>query len=64
MGPAPSGLTISDAGRQRLHQHRDERSARIAERVALLDTGDQAALHAALPALRHLPAAPAARPTP
>jgi len=57
-------VSITDAGRQRLQQHRDERSRRIAERLALLDATDQAALRAALPALRHLPAAPAARPTP
>jgi YD repeat-containing protein len=56
-------VSITDAGRQRLQQHRDERSQRIAERLALLDAADQAALRAALPALRHLPAAPAARPT-
>ena len=56
-------VSITDAGRQRLQQHREERTRRIAERLALLDAADQAALHAALPALRHLPAAPAARPT-
>jgi DNA-binding MarR family transcriptional regulator len=57
-----SRITITDAGRDRLHQHREERSLRIAERLALLDTTDQAALHAALPALRHLTAVPTARP--
>ena len=57
-------VSITDAGRQRLQLHREERTRRIAERLALLDAADQAALHAALPALRHLPAAPAARPTP
>lgn len=56
-------VTITDAGRARLHQHRKERSTRIAERLALLDASDQAALHAALPALRHLTAVPVARPT-
>lgn len=56
-------VSITDAGRRRLQQHRDDRSRRIAERLALLDAADQAALRTALPALRHLPAAPAARPT-
>jgi DNA-binding MarR family transcriptional regulator len=56
-------ITITDAGRQRLHEHREERSRRIAERLALLDAADRAALRAALPALRHLTAVPAARPT-
>jgi DNA-binding MarR family transcriptional regulator len=56
-------VTITDAGRTRLRQHREERSLRIAERLALLDAADQAALHAALPALRHLTAVPGARPT-
>ncbi|MGT2425553.1 MarR family winged helix-turn-helix transcriptional regulator [Amnibacterium kyonggiense] len=54
-------VDITDAGRARLHEHREERSLRIAERLALLDAGDLAALHAALPALRHLTAVPAAR---
>jgi DNA-binding MarR family transcriptional regulator len=58
-----SRITLTDTGRQRLHEHREERSGRIAERLALLDTADQAALLAALPALRHLTAAPVARPT-
>lgn len=58
-----SRITITDAGRARLHQHREERSLRIAARLALLDAEDQAALHAALPALRHLTAAPEARPS-
>jgi DNA-binding MarR family transcriptional regulator len=53
-------VTITEAGRTRLREHRDERSLRIAERLALLDAADQAALHAALPALRHLTAVPAA----
>lgn len=56
-------VTITDAGRSRLHEHREQRSLRIAERLALLDAADQAALHAALPALRHLTAVPEARPT-
>jgi DNA-binding MarR family transcriptional regulator len=56
-------VTITDDGRERLHRHREERSLRIAERLALLGPDDQAALHAALPALRHLTAAPVARPT-
>lgn len=54
-------VAITDAGRERLRQHREERSLRIAERLALLDAADQEALHAALPALRHLTAVPAAR---
>jgi DNA-binding MarR family transcriptional regulator len=58
-----SRVTITDAGRERLLQHREERSARIAGRLALLDAADQAALLAALPALRHLTAVPVARPT-
>jgi DNA-binding MarR family transcriptional regulator len=58
-----SRITLTDTGRQRLHEHREERSERIAARLALLDTADQAALRAALPALRHLSAAPVARPT-
>lgn len=49
-----SRVVITDPGRARLHEHRRERSLRIAERLALLDAADQAALHAALPALRHL----------
>jgi DNA-binding MarR family transcriptional regulator len=53
-------VTITDAGRTRLHEHREERSLRIAERLARLDAADQAALLAALPALRHLTAVPAA----
>jgi DNA-binding MarR family transcriptional regulator len=56
-------VTITDDGRSRLHLHREERSLRIAERLALLPPEDQAALHGALPALRHLTAAPVARPT-
>lgn len=56
-------VTITDAGRARLRGHREERSLRIAEALALLDGTDQAALHAALPALRHLTAVPAARTT-
>jgi DNA-binding MarR family transcriptional regulator len=59
-----SRVTITDAGRERLHQHREERSQRIAERLALLDDADRAALRVALPALRHLTAVPGARPTP
>lgn len=53
-----SRVTITPAGRARLHQHREERSLRIAEALALLDAADQAALHAALPALRHITAVP------
>lgn len=57
-------VTITHAGRTRLREHREERSLRIAERLALLDAADQEALLAALPALRHLTAVPAAaRPT-
>ena len=55
-----SRITLTETGRQRLHEHREERSARIADRLALLDVADQAALLAALPALRHLTAAPTA----
>jgi DNA-binding MarR family transcriptional regulator len=55
-------VTITAEGRTRLHRHREERSTRIAERLAVLAPEDQAALHAALPALRHLTAAPVARP--
>ncbi len=58
-----SRVTITAAGRLRLHEHREDRSQRIAARLALLDAADQAALHAALPALRHLTAAHDARPT-
>jgi DNA-binding MarR family transcriptional regulator len=58
-----SRVTITEAGRQRLHEHREERSLRIAQRLALLDPSDQAALHAALPALRHLTAVHDARPS-
>jgi len=56
-------VTITDAGRERLHRHREERSRRIADLLARLDAADQAALLAALPALRHLTAVPVARPT-
>jgi DNA-binding MarR family transcriptional regulator len=57
-------ITITEAGRTRLREHREARSQRIAERLARLDAEDQAALLAALPALRHLTAVPAAaRPT-
>ena len=56
-----SRISLTDAGRERLHRHREDRSLRIAERLTLLDAADQAALHAALPALRHLTAVPAAR---
>lgn len=55
-----SRVVITATGRARLHEHRTERSLRIAERLALLDAADQAALHAALPALRHLTAPAAA----
>ncbi len=53
-------VTITEAGRTRLHEHRDERSQRTAERLERLDAADQAALIAALPALRHLTAVPVA----
>lgn len=53
-------VRLTTAGRDRLHRHRADRSRRIAERLALLDDADQAALTAALPALRHL-VAPAPR---
>ena len=55
-------VTITDDGRARLRRHREERSLRIAERLALLGEADRDALHAALPALRHLTAVPTARP--
>jgi DNA-binding MarR family transcriptional regulator len=58
-----SRVTITESGRARLHQHREERSLRIAEGLALLDAADQAALHAALPALRHITAVRETRPT-
>ena len=53
-------VRLTTAGHDRLHRHRADRSQRIAERLALLDDADQAALTAALPALRHL-VAPAPR---
>ena len=58
-----SRVTITEAGRARLHQHREERSLRIAASLAQLDAADQAALRAALPALRHITAVPETRPT-
>lgn len=57
-----SRVVITGPGRERLRQHRDDRSQRIAERLTTLDAADLAALHAALPALRHLTAASSARP--
>lgn len=53
-------VTITEAGRTRLREHREERSLRTAERLARLEAADQAALIAALPALRHLTAVPVA----
>lgn len=50
-------VRLVDAGRARLHRHRAERSRRLADHLAELDAADQAALLAALPALRHLTAA-------
>ena len=47
-------VDLTDAGRDRLHAHRAERSVRIADRLAGLDEADQAALLAALPALTRL----------
>ena len=44
----------TESGRERLRAHRTERSRRLADRLAQLDADDQAALHAALPALAHL----------
>jgi len=49
-------VVLTDAGHDRLLQHRTERSRRIAQRLATLDEADQAALIAALPALVHLTA--------
>lgn len=52
-------VRLTEDGRERLHRHRAERSRRLAERLASLGEADQAALAAALPALRHLVAVPA-----
>lgn len=51
-------VRLTDHGHERLHRHRSDRSRRIAERLGALDRSDQAALAAALPALRHLVALP------
>lgn len=55
-------VRLLDGGSERLHRHRAERSKRLADGLAALDPADQAALIAALPALRHLTALDA-RPT-
>lgn len=52
-----SRVVITAAGRERLRRHRSDRSERIATRLEGLEPADQAALLAALPALRHLTAA-------
>ncbi len=53
-------VRLTPSGHERLHRHRADRSRRLADRLALLGEDDQAALTAALPALRHL-VAPAPR---
>ena len=52
-----SRVSLTGPGRARLQQHRADRSRRLADRLALLEQTDQAALLAALPALRHLTSA-------
>jgi DNA-binding MarR family transcriptional regulator len=58
-------VVLTDAGHERLLRHRQDRTRRIVERLAVLDADDQRALLAALPALTHLTAdieaAPSAR---
>jgi DNA-binding MarR family transcriptional regulator len=49
-------VSLTDAGRERLHRHRADRTRRIAERLAVLGPEDQRALLAALPALNRLTA--------
>jgi DNA-binding MarR family transcriptional regulator len=57
-------VALTEVGRERLQQHRSDRSRRIAQRLSTLDAADQAALIAALPALVHLTSArPAPRPS-
>ncbi len=46
-------LAITPAGLERVHAHREARSALIAARVRQLSTDDQRSLEAALPALIH-----------
>jgi DNA-binding MarR family transcriptional regulator len=45
-------VMITSAGIERVNQHRDARAARLHTRIAQLSESDQAALTAALPALR------------
>lgn len=49
---------LTEPGRERLRRHREDRSRRLADRLAQLDEADQRALVAALPALARLAAAP------
>jgi DNA-binding MarR family transcriptional regulator len=49
-------VDLTEAGRERLQQHRVDLTRRIADRLAQLDEADQAALLAALPALTRLTA--------
>ena len=49
---------LTEPGRERLRRHREDRSRRLADRLALLDEADQRALLAALPALTRLAAVP------
>ncbi|MCU1473776.1 MarR family transcriptional regulator [Amnibacterium sp.] len=49
-------VVLTEAGHERLVRHRADRTRRIAERLAVLDPGDQRALLAALPALTRLTA--------
>lgn len=56
-------VVLTGPGQERLLRHRQDRTRRIAERLAALDPGDQRALLAALPALTHLTADVEAVPT-
>jgi DNA-binding MarR family transcriptional regulator len=49
-------VDLTEAGHERLQQHRIDLTRRIADRLAQLDEADQAALLAALPALTRLTA--------
>jgi DNA-binding MarR family transcriptional regulator len=51
-------VELTSQGTERLERHRADRTRRIVERLASLDTADQAALLAALPALQRLTALP------
>jgi DNA-binding MarR family transcriptional regulator len=46
-------VTITAAGMERVRENRDARAARLLTRIHQLSDNDQAALAAALPALRH-----------